>query len=161
MAARTREAPNCVYEASFVDNATPLTANLTLANLDAGGVHVFNGSLVVGADSPTLAEVPDTPVVLTIEAGATIAFANPADRLIINRGARIEAVGTAADPITFTSQADVEALASADTADDLAATATDQWGGITINGRSLNNACTYAVRDADAATGIVPPPPTS
>ena len=156
-AAPTAAAPNCVYEAGFVDNATPLTRNITLANLDEGGVHVFNGSLVVGADSATIAGVPSNAVVLTIEAGATIAFANAADRLIINRGAQISAVGTADDPITFTSQADVEALASADPADDLAATATDQWGGITINGRSLNNACTYAVRDADAATGIVPP----
>ena len=156
-AAPTAAAPNCVYEAGFVDNATPLTRNITLANLDDGGVHVFSGSLVVGADSPTLVGVPTTAVVLTIEAGATIAFENAADRLIINRGARISAIGTADDPITFTSLADVEALASDDPADDLAATATDQWGGITINGRSLNNACTYAVRDADAATGIVPP----
>ena len=64
-------------------------------------------------------------------------------RVIVNRGARIEAVGTAAAPITFTSLADVIALASADTTDDLAATATDQWAGITINGEALNNACTY------------------
>ena len=154
-AARTRAAPHCVYETTFVDNETPLTANLTLANLDAGGVHLFNGSLVVGADSATLAGVPGTPVVLTIEAGATIAFANAADRVIVNRGAQIEAVGTAADPITFTSLADVAALASADTADDLAATATDQWAGITINGEALNNACTYDALDAVA--GTVPP----
>ena len=154
-AARTRAAPHCVYETTFVDNETPLTANLTLANLDAGGVHLFNGSLVVGADSATLADVPNTPVVLTIEAGATIAFANAADRVIVNRGAQIEAVGTAADPITFTSLADVAALASADTADDLAATATDQWAGITINGAALNNACTYDALDAVA--GTVPP----
>ena len=157
IAVRTRADPNCVYETSFVDNETPLTASLTLVNLDAEGVHVFNGSLIVGADSATLADVPQAAAVLTIEAGVTIAFANAADRLIINRGAQISAIGTADDPITFTSLADVEALASADPADDLAATATDQWAGITINGRSLNNACTYAVRDADAATGIVPP----
>ena len=156
-AARTRAAPNCVYETNFVDNETPLTADITLANLDAEGVHVFSGSLVVGEGSPTLANVPTTAVVLTIEAGATIAFANAADRLIVNRGAQISAIGTAAAPITFTSLADVQALATADPADDLAATATDQWGGITINGEALNNACTYAVRDADAATGIVPP----
>ena len=157
IAVRTRADPNCVYETSFVDNETPLTASLTLVNLDAEGVHVFSGSLVVGADSATLAGVPQAAAVLTIEAGVTIAFANAADRLIINRGAQISAIGTAANPITFTSQADVVALASDDPADDLAATATDQWGGITINGQSLNNACTYAVRDADAATGIVPP----
>ena len=152
MAARTRAAPNCVYEASFVDHDTPLTANLTLANLPDGGAHLFNGSLVVGAgsatrgggaDSAARVDAPGATVVLTIEAGVTIAFTNAANRVIVNRGAQIMAVGTAAAPITFTSMADVEALASADTADDLAATATDQWAGITINGVALNNACTY------------------
>ena len=77
---------------------------LALDKLDAGGVHVFNGSLIVGRQ-----------VNLTIEAGATIAFANADDRVIITKNATIEAVGTAADPITFTSLADVEALASAAT----------------------------------------------
>ena len=148
MAAPTAAAPNCIYEASFVDNETPLTTSIRLANLDAGGVHVFNGSLVVGADSATVAGIPAAAVVLIIEAGATIAFANAADRVIVNRGAQIEAVGTAADPITFTSLADVNALATTATTDDLAADAVNQWGGITINGQSQNNACTY-----DAAGG--------
>ena len=75
--------------------------------------------------------------------------------MIVNRGARIEAVGTAADPITFTSLADVAALATTVTTDDLAATATDQWAGITINGAALNNACAYDALDAVA--GTVPP----
>ena len=144
----TAAAPNCIYEATFVDNDVPLTASLTLDNLDDDGVHVFNGSLVVGADSATLADVPATPVVLTIEAGTTVAFANAADRLIVNRGAQIKAVGTADNPITFTSMADVVALAD-DTVDDLADDAVNQWAGITINGQALNNACTYA----GAATG--------
>ena len=145
----TAAAPNCIYEATFVDNDVPLTASLRLDNLDDDGVHVFNGSLVVGAGSATLAGVPATPVVLTIEAGTTVAFANAADRLIVNRGAQIEAVGTATDPITFTSLADVEALATTVTTDDLADDAVNQWAGITINGQALNNACTYA----GAATG--------
>ena len=151
MAVPTAAVPNCVYEAAFVDNATPLTASITLDNLDDDGVHVFNGSLVVGAETPTLAGVPATAVVLTIEAGATIAFADAADRVIVNRGAQIEAVGTAAAPITFTSLADVVALASADTTDDLAADAVNQWSGITINGLALNNACIYSDPDAGAA----------
>ena len=155
MAEPTAAAPNCVYEVAFVDNATPLTANITLENLDAGGAHVFNGSLVVGADSATIADVPATPVVLTIEAGTTVAFANAADRLIVNRGAQIEAVGTADNPITFTSMADVVALASTVTTDDLADDAVNQWAGITINGQALNNACTYGALDAVA--GTVPP----
>ena len=155
MAEPTAAAPNCIYEVAFVDNATPLTASITLNNLDDDGVHVFNGSLVVGADSATIADVPATPVVLTIEAGTTVAFANAADRLIVNRGAQIEAVGTATDPITFTSLADVVALATTVTTDDLADDAVNQWAGITINGQALNNACTYGALDAVA--GTVPP----
>ena len=167
IAARTRAAPNCVYGASFVDNDAPLTESITLANLDSGGVHVFSGSLVVGADSATRgggadsAARVDAPatVVLTIEDGVTIAFTNAANRVIVNRGAQIMAVGTAAAPITFTSMADVEALASADTAD-LAADAVNQWAGITINGAALNNACTYSDPDAGAARrGFAPDAP--
>ena len=139
-AARTRGAPNCVYGTSFVDNETPIPTigfpgeDVVLANLDAGGVHVFEGSLII-----------DRGRRLIIEAGATIAFANADDRVIVNRGAEIMAVGTAADPITFTSLADVNALANDDPTDDLAADAVNQWGGITINGVAQNNACAYDV----------------
>ena len=150
MAVPTTAAPNCVYETSFVDNETPLTTNITLAALGSDGVHVFEGSLVVGAESATLAGVPGTPVVLTIEAGATVAFTNAADRVIVNRGARIMAVGTVDNPITVTSLADVMALGTT-TTDDLAATATDQWMGITINGAALNNACEYSDPAASGA----------
>ena len=63
--------------------------------------------------------------------------------MIVNRGARIEAVGTAANPITFTSLADVNALATTATTDDLAATATAQWRGISILGQALHSLCNY------------------
>ena len=103
--------------------------------------------------------MPPATVVLTIEAGVTIAFTNAANRVIVNRGAQIMAVGTEANPITFTSMADVDALASADTAD-LAADAVNQWAGITINGAALNNACTYSDPDAGAARrGFTPDAP--
>ena len=151
MAVPTTAAPNCVYEISFVDHETPLTANITLAALGSDGVHVFEGSLVVGAESATLAGVPGTAVVLTIEAGATIAFANAADRVIVNRGAQIMAVGTATNPITFTSLVDVMALGTADATDGLDATATDEWGGMIINGAALNNTCTYSTPPSSAA----------
>ena len=151
MAVPTTAAPNCVYAASFVDHDTPLTTSITLANLDSGGAHVFEGSLVVGAESATLADVPTTAVVLTIEAGATIAFANADDRVIVNRGAQIMAVGTATNPITFTSLADVVALGTSTTTDDLAATAINEWMGITINGVALNNECEYSDPSAGTA----------
>ena len=138
MAVPTAAAPNCVYEASFVDNGTPLTESITLADLPDRGVHVFEGSLVVGEDSATLAGVPTTPVVLTIEAGTTVAFRDEPDRLIVNRGAQIEAVGTADNPITFTS---LEGLIGPPEGSQRGPR---RWAGITINGTALNNACTYA-----------------
>ena len=154
---------NCVYNTTFVDSVAPLTEDVTLPNLVDSGLHIFEGSLVVGAnyetsaalDAAGIAEGGDGPT-LTVDAGATVAFANAADRVVINRGARIMAVGTALDPITFTSTADAEALASAVTTDDLAATVTDQWKGIIINGLGLTNACTYAA-PADDTAGNVPP----
>ena len=138
MAARTAAAPHCVYGVDFVDNDAPLMKNLTLARLDADGAHVFEGSLVVGMESATLAGVPTTPVVLTIEAGTTVAFRDETDRLIVNRGAQIMAVGTATAPIIFTSLDELEAVATRD------GRVPTRWAGITINGTALNNACTYA-----------------
>jgi hypothetical protein len=70
------------------------------------------------------------PVVLTIEPGATVqgvkGSADPA-ALIFNRGTKIDAQGTVAQPIVFTSDQAPGARAKGD------------WGGVVFNGRSTVN----------------------
>ena len=75
---------------------------------------MFEGSLFIGeahSDNAELAaagiaEGGDGPR-LTIEAGATLAFASQTQFVIINRGSTIFAVGSVDAPITFTSFSDV------------------------------------------------------
>src|SRR5690606_18220289 len=73
-------------------------------------------------DAPTFVGKDDASVTptLTIEAGTTIygRGGTPPSMLVIRRGARIEAVGTAAAPIVFTSSQPAGSRAPGD------------WGGI-------------------------------
>ncbi len=69
-----------------------------------------------------------SPATLTIEPGTRI-FANGQIALLVDRGAKIEAVGTAQQPIVFSSAKEDGMRARGD------------WGGIIINGRAPAN-CT-------------------
>lgn len=150
----TYDGTNCTYSPSFVDAGNNLTVDLTIPALPNGGAHLFEGSLFVGetydndADlaAAGIAEGGDGPV-LTIEAGATLAWQSAADFMIINRGSQLFAVGRPDAPITFTSVSDVtDALPSFD--------AVQQWGGMVINGFGVTNKCAYtgSVATNDLAT---------
>ena len=133
---------NCLYPPSFVDAGNNLTVNLRIPDLPNDGAHIFEGSLFVGRTYDTdeglanagIRQGGDGPV-LTVEAGATLAFQSSADFLIINRGSQLFAVGTADAPITFTSVSDVE--------DTVGPEDVQQWGGIVINGFGVTNKCDY------------------
>lgn len=134
---------NCVYGAAFLDAGKPLEVDMTIPALEQGGAHIFQGSLFVGHSYDTDEELAEAGITeggdgptLTIEAGATIAFESTSNFLIVNRGSQIFAVGTADEPITFTSRSDVDGeLESFD--------AVQQWGGIVINGFGVTNKCAY------------------
>ena len=141
---------NCTYSPSFVDAGNNLMVDMTIPALPNGGAHIFEGSLFVGESYDTdaammaagISEGGDGPV-LTVEAGATLAFQSSSDFMIINRGSQLFAVGTATNPITFTSVSDVTGtLPSFD--------AVQQWGGMVINGFGITNKCDYT---GSAATG--------
>jgi len=68
---------------------------------------------------------------LTIPAGTKLYGGSGSSYLAINRGAKIMAEGTAADPIIFTSAQDVAGNAGKNDQ--------GQWGGLTILGKSINN----------------------
>ncbi|NTS77784.1 hypothetical protein HR060_13040 [Catenovulum sp. SM1970] len=93
-------------------------------------VWALNGAVFIGQDSAE-GTVTEGTSVLSIQAGTTVIGKSGADVLVVSRGSRIEAAGTAADPIVFTSFQDAEG--TVDPAD------SGLWGGLVINGRAPNS----------------------
>ena len=153
----TFDGNNCTYDSSFVGQSNPLLVDLTIPFIS--GVHIFTDSLFVGEDcvDPTDCggappQAPNSPItdgsglpegtVLTISAGARLAFTQSSDYLLVNRGSQIIADGSPTAPIIFSSFTD---LVSGTV--DLEAVA--QWGGMVINGNGRTNKCTQAQADAN------------
>ncbi|XOV88663.1 MAG: serine/threonine protein kinase [Pseudomonadota bacterium] len=160
----TYDGLDCTYTPTFVDAGNNLTVDMTVPALPNGGAHIFQGSLFVGENYTSNAELAaagiaeggDGPT-LTIEAGATLAFQSQQQFVIIMRGSQIFAVGTATAPITFTSVSDIEsqrAVAGGGAAT-LAFDAVQQWGGMVINGFGISNRCPYTGALAVDANGRV------
>ena len=97
--------------------------------LTRSNYYVLDGKVVIGDEAGT------SGAVLTIESGTTIVGDNPEDFLVIARGARIEANGTANAPITLTAAADItNAITDRANTQGL-------WGGLVINGYAPINDC--------------------
>ena len=145
---------NCTYSQSFVGAGNNLKYDLTIPALPEGGAHIFEGSLFVGEayDSDAelqaagIAEGGDGPV-LTIEAGATLAWRTSKDFMIINRGSQIFAVGTPDAPITLTSVSDVDGTVGPEDV--------QQWGGVVINGFAVTNKCASTGTRGEADFALV------
>ncbi len=101
-----------------------ITANVTLA---AGADYVLDGRVRVGVDNTTAAT-------LTVEPGVRIYGKSGADFLVVTRGSKIEANGTAANPIVMTSVQDIIG----------SPTAAGQWGGLVLLGNAPSNKCDQA-----------------
>ena len=101
-----------------------ITSNVTLA---AGADYVLSGRVRIGVDNTTSAT-------LTVQPGVTIYGKSGADFLVVTRGSKIIADGTAANPITMTSVQDVIG----------SPTAAGQWGGLVLLGKAPTNKCNQA-----------------
>ncbi|MEW9856109.1 hypothetical protein [Novosphingobium sp. M1R2S20] len=117
----------------------------------SGLVYQMNGRVDVGCDGgfsaptsaapfatstigcPTANLTSDTNVTLTIEPGVIMVGAPGASWLAVNRGNRISAVGTATQPIIFTSRDNVVGQVSE--------TSQGQWGGVVLMGRAPVTDC--------------------
>ena len=131
---------NCTYDSEFVGELSPLTQDLTIPFIT--GAHIFNDVLQVGENvSSGPAPAGGTGPVLTIEAGATLAFADD-DYLLVNRGSQIVAIGSPTRPITITGFADA-VTGTADPFD------VSLWGGVVINGNGITSQCDDAARAND------------
>lgn len=103
--------------------------------LDAKEPWILDGVVIVG---------PQGGVELTIDPG-TIIYGNPATRgtLVIARGSRIIADGTAAQPIVFTSPRTPGARRAGD------------WGGLALNGYAPVNGCGgVCEREGEGGSGL-------
>ncbi len=131
---------NCTYDSAFVGESNPLLQDLTIPFIS--GAHIFNDVLQVGENvNSGPAPAGGTGPVLTVEPGATLAFADD-DYLLVNRGSQIVAVGSPTRPITITGFAD----AVTDTADQFDVSL---WGGVVINGNGITSQCDDIARTND------------
>jgi len=129
-----------------------ISASTTLPKV-AGLVYQLNGRVDVGCDggfAPPTAAAPfatstlgscagrnlsaDTNVNLTIAAGAIVFGGTGQSWLAVNRGNRLTAVGSATQPIIFTSRDNILGLN-----DD---NSQGQWGGVVLLGRGRTTDCT-------------------
>lgn len=122
---------------------TLITADLTLPRVQ-GVVYRLRGQTEVGTDAGSTST--STGPTLTIAAGVVIAAdsSEPSnDLLLINRGARINAVGTSAAPIIFTAQQNLGNNGVSDVSQGL-------WGGVVILGRAPTGVCRTGTGPNDA-----------
>jgi hypothetical protein len=136
---------DCSYSAAFASKNVEVTEDLTFAELEGDGVHVFSGALLIGKDcnTTTSCSVVANGPTLTIAAGANLAFDSGEAIIRVARGAKINAVGTIDKPINFTSANAYERLDVVGDGPQFA-----DWGGIIINGFGITNQCTDVARDA-------------
>ena len=97
------------------------TSDVTLTN-DAH--WILKGRTAVGGDRVT-------PATLYVQFGTTLIGESGDDFLVVRRGSKIEAVGSATQPITMTSIQDMTG----------AETGIGQWGGLVLLGNAPANSC--------------------
>lgn len=125
----------------------------------SGLLYQMNGRVNVGCDggfsAPTAAaplttpltvgctgtQTADTNVTLTIAPGVILYGGTGQSFLAVNRGNKINAVGTATQPIIFTSRDNVLGLTTE--------TSQGQWGGVVLLGRARTTDCNVGTTAAD------------
>lgn len=127
----------------------------------AGVLYRINGRVDVGCDggfkAPTAAAPfstttascgtrslnTDTNITLSIDPGVVLFGENTAEAgwLVVNRGNKINAAGTATAPIIFTSRANVTG--------DATESSMGQWGGVVLLGRGIVTDCNYGSTTAN------------
>lgn len=112
-----------------------------------GVVYALFDRVDVGTDLGPTAAANEATVTLTIEPGVVIFGKAGTSWLAVNRGNKIQAVGTATQPIVFTSRDNVMGLSTDDSQ--------GQWGGVVLMGRAPITDCrtgTPGAADCDRQT---------
>ncbi|HZF43922.1 MAG TPA: hypothetical protein VEZ48_10995 [Sphingomonadaceae bacterium] len=118
------------------------TQDTTLQNIP-GAVYSISGPVNVGSDVGGDGNAAGgNRVTLTIQPGTIVIASAGNDYLVVNRGSRINAAGTATSPIIFTARANLEGTVT-DSSQGL-------WGGIILLGRAPISDCNAAVPGGSA-----------
>ena len=113
----------------------------------AGTVYAISGRVDVGEDLGGNSTTPVTgrlPGVLSIEPGVRLFGSAGLDYIVVNRGSRILADGTATLPIIFTSRQSIDGTTGIDSI--------GQWGGLVILGRAPTSNCSAPGATPGSAT---------
>ena len=109
-----------------------LTRSSTLPRVP-GLLYALSGRVDVGNDLGATPRSGEAAVTLTIQPGVVVYGATGTSWLHVNRGNRINAIGTATQPIVFTSRDNVLGLTTDDSQ--------GQWGGVVLSGRAPITDC--------------------
>jgi hypothetical protein len=109
-----------------IPTGSPITSDM---HLTANNAYFFNGTVFIGENTVNTPFASKTS--LTIDPGTRIISEGNQSALVINRGGKIFANGTAAKPIIMTSSQDDGSLDVLN--------ARGLWGGLTINGSATQN----------------------
>ncbi|MXP25007.1 hypothetical protein GRI39_02955 [Altererythrobacter indicus] len=110
----------------------------------SGVAYRMNGRVDVGTDGGFAASASDTNVTLTIEPGVVVYAGTGVSYLVVNRGNKINAEGTATNPIIFTSEQNI----LGNTSD----TDQGQWGGVVLLGRGKITDCDTGTAASESNT---------
>jgi len=122
---------------------TRFTADTTIQNLP-GAVYQIAGPVNVGTDiGGDGSATGGQRVTLTVQPGTVFIASSGSDYLVVNRGSRLNAVGTATQPIIFTARAQLDGSVTDSTM--------GLWGGIIMLGRAPISDCNANVAGGSAA----------
>ena len=129
-------ATQTVTTTPFGANVNAITANTTWTK---DNVYILKDKVFV-TNGATLTIEPGTRIYSTLDLGLAGTADDQFGALVITRGSKINANGTAAEPIVFTTSDELEALTQTDVDGDAAiaempaATTAGRWGGVVILG---------------------------
>lgn len=134
---------NATYEGLPVCNIPTGDPILSDLHLTANNAYFFSGTVFVG-NNDLIAPADSEKVSLTIDPGTRIISEGNQSAMVITRGGKIFANGTAAKPIIMTSSQDDGSLD--------ALNARGLWGGLTISGSATLNTSS-GFDDGEGSTG--------
>lgn len=111
---------------------TRFTSSTVLPRV-AGVAYAINGRVDVGTDRGAALDGGTSEVVLTIEPGVVLYGEPGPSWMAVNRGNKIQAVGTADQPIIFTGRKNLEGTVDDNTS--------QLWGGVVLLGRAPVTDC--------------------
>lgn len=118
-----------------------ITEDVTLSQ---GAVYQLTGAVFIGKDVASTGYTSADSATLTIDAGVTVFGQSGADYLVVSRGSKIEATGSAAAPVVFTSSSDVLGTVTEDDS--------GLWGGLVLNGQAPNSEGVNVAGEANTGT---------